>query len=66
MEKKRKRGRPKGSKNKKGFFTDNIAKSYADLWIVSYHIDFAEALAVKILEKIRANKARLNEKYPPQ
>lgn len=59
--------RPKGSKNKKknnrAIDLDIKAKNFADLFIAQEHIDNAEVLAVKILEKIRANKERLQEKY---
>lgn len=59
-----KRGRPKGSKNKKAFSCDGVAERYANMFIATYSIAYAEQLAVRILEKIRASKANLNEKYP--
>ena len=62
-EKMKKRGRPTGSKNKKVFQCDGIAKHFADCFIGAYHINSAEALVVKILEKIRSNKKLLQDKY---
>lgn len=60
-------GRKKGSKNKiKGRVAIDLnikAKNFADLFIAQEHIDNAEVLAVKILEKIRSSKERLQEKY---
>lgn len=61
----KKRGRPKGSKNKKVFQCDSMAQKFANAFMAECHIDAAEQLAVKILEKIRASKARLDEKYQP-
>ena len=61
-----KRGRPKGSKNKAQKIPYNLnekAKKFSELFIGSEGIDSAEILAVRILEKIRASKARLIEKY---
>lgn len=59
-------GRPKGSKNKVKTVAVNIndlAQRHANLFIAAYHIKPAERLAELILEKIRANKKRLKEKY---
>lgn len=62
-----KRGRPKGSKNKtKGIATLDLnrkAEHFANLFIGYETLDGAERLAVKILEKIRASKERLEKKY---
>jgi len=59
--------RPKGNKNKKkkiiAIDLDRKAKNFADLFIAQEHIDNAEMLAIKILEKIRSSKANLQEKY---
>lgn len=53
-------GRPKGSKNKtKGVAAldlDKTAQHFADIFIAGEHIDGAEKLAERILEKIRASK----------
>lgn len=62
-----KRGRPKGSKNKtKKAALLNLstkAQYFADLFIAAEQLENAEILTVKILEKIRANKERLGQKY---
>lgn len=60
----KKRGRPAGSKNKKVFQYNHSARHHANIFISTFGIDIAEQLVAKILEIIRANKARLNEKYP--
>lgn len=61
------RGRPKGSKNKtKNVIAtdlDTRAKNFANLFIAQEHIDNAEILAIRIVEKIRANKSDLQKKY---
>ena len=59
-----KRGRPAGSKNKKVFQCDTLAQKFAETFIASYHIESAEQLATKILEKIRANRKRLTDTSP--
>ena len=60
-------GRPKGSKNKPKYRIpvnlDGLAKQYADKFIAQVHIAEAEVLALRILEKIRASKKRLEAKY---
>lgn len=58
-----KRGRPKGSTNKKVFQCDALARGHAVSMIATYRIDNAEQLAEKILEKIRAMKKRMDKKY---
>jgi len=62
-----KRGRPKGSKNRaKGVIASDLnrkAQHFADVFIGYEKIDGAEKLAVKILEKIKASKDRLEKKY---
>lgn len=60
---KRKRGRPKGSKNKTVFQNSTTAERHAKQLIATFSIDGAESVAQKTVEIIRANKARLNEKY---
>ncbi len=57
------RGRPKGSKNKKAFQNGTTAERHAKQLIATFGIDGAESVAQKTLEIIRANKARLDEKY---
>ncbi len=64
LEPKQKRGRPKGSKNKKTFENSYTAKKLAANLIAAFGIDGAKSVAQKILEIIRASKANLNEKYP--
>lgn len=64
--KKRKAGRPKGSKNKTkvtsnfmdGADLKRLVTHYATVFVCSFHIDGAEKLAEKILERIRAKKER--------
>lgn len=60
----KKRGRPKGSKNKKVFQNSPTAECIAKQLIATFTIIGAELIAQRILEIIRANKVRLNEKYP--
>lgn len=59
----KKRGRPKGSKNKKAFENSYTAKKLAANLIASFGIDGAEMVAERMLELIRTSKANLNEKY---
>jgi len=60
-------GRPKGSKNKSKYAKienfDRIVDYFAADFICGYHIDGAEKLARRILEKIVAKKEQLERKY---
>ena len=58
-----KRGRPKGSRNKKVFENSYTAKKLAATLIATYGIEQAEWVAQRILEIIRANKKLLDDKY---
>ncbi len=59
-------GRPPGSKNKKklGITVDinGKAKHFAEMFIAAEHINGAEKLAEKILDKIRESKRRIVNK----
>ena len=60
-------GRPFGSKNKPKHQIpvnlDGKARYFADKFIASEHIAGAETLALRILEKIRISRKRLEAKY---
>lgn len=58
-----KKGRPKGSKNKKAFENSYTAKKLAATLIATFGIIQAEWVAQRILEIIRASEKALSDKY---